>query len=336
MPTLLGIGFCLWRQLRLVRIRLTPLKRSEASTATRAGILLARMARDNRVDCYYAGARRVAEPVLARANVGLTMDQPILIEERDGTVARLTLNRPGARNSLSLDLLERMHSAVAELGAADDVHVIVIAAAGPGFCAGHDLKELTAARAAPDNGRAFFEDTMDKCAGLMMAIVRCPKPVIAEVHGVATAAGCQLVASCDLAVASDVAQFATPGVNIGLFCSTPMVALSRNVGRKTAMKMLLTGDLISADDAARIGLVNDVVAAADVRSATYDLARKIASKAPATLRIGKEAFYRQVEMPLPDAYRYAAEVMVLNMLEPDAKEGISAFIGKRNPVWNPL
>ncbi|MEK6216872.1 MAG: enoyl-CoA hydratase, partial [Boseongicola sp.] len=238
------------------------------------------------------------------------MSEDILIEERDGTVARLTMNRPGARNSLSVDLLERLDDALMELGAATDVHVIVIAANGPGFCAGHDLKELTAARANADKGRAFFEETMDKCARLMLAIVRCPKPVIAEVHGVATAAGCQLVATCDLAVASDVAQFATPGVNIGLFCSTPMVALSRNVGRKAAMKMLLTGDLINAAEAERIGLINDVVSASDLRPATDKLAHQIASKAPATLRIGKEAFYQQVELPLPDAYRHASEVMV--------------------------
>lgn len=264
------------------------------------------------------------------------MSGDIVIEERDGTVARLTLNRPDARNSLSLDLLKRLNGVIAELGASKEVHVIVIAAAGPGFCAGHDLKELTAARAQADKGRAFFEETMSECARLMLTIVRCPKPVIAEVHGVATAAGCQLVASCDLAVATDAAQFATPGVNIGLFCSTPMVALSRNVGRKPAMKMLLTGDLISASEAAKIGLVNDIVAPSELRSATNDLARQIASKSPATLRIGKEAFYQQVEMPLPDAYRYASEVMVMNMLEPDAEEGIGAFIEKRAPSWRAL
>ncbi|MGI9391689.1 MAG: enoyl-CoA hydratase [Boseongicola sp.] len=264
------------------------------------------------------------------------MSGDIVIEEREGTVARLTLNRPDARNSLSLDLIERLNGAITTLGKNKDVHVIVIAAAGPGYCAGHDLKELTAARAQTDKGRAFFEETMNKCAELMLGIVRCPKPVIAEVHGVATAAGCQLVASCDLAVASVESQFATPGVNIGLFCSTPMVALSRNVGRKFAMKMLLTGDLIGADEAAQIGLVNDVVAAADLRTATDTLARQIASKSPATLQIGKEAFYQQIELPLPDAYRHASEVMVLNMLEPDAEEGIGAFIDKRAPAWRSL
>ncbi len=264
------------------------------------------------------------------------MSDDIVIEERDGKVARLTLNRPGARNSLSLALLERLTGAIDELGGSKDVHVIVIAAADPGFCAGHDLKELTAAREQPDRGRAFFEETMTKCAALMLAIVKCPKPVIAEVQGVATAAGCQLVATCDLAVASEAARFATPGVDIGLFCSTPMVALSRNVGRKASMKMLLTGDLISANEAARIGLVNDVVPAAELRGATDALGRQIASKSPATLKIGKEAFYQQIEMALPDAYRHAAEVMVMNMLEPDAEEGIGAFIEKRAPSWRPL
>ena len=264
------------------------------------------------------------------------MSDDILLREKEGQIARLTLNRPAARNSLSLELIARLTAAITELGRSEDVHVVVIAASGPGFCAGHDLKELTAAREKADRGRAFFEETMNKCAELMLAIVKCPKPVIAEVHGIATAAGCQLVATCDLAVASDEARFATPGVNIGLFCSTPMVALSRNVGRKPAMKMLLTGDLISAEAAADIGLVNDVVAASELRTATNALADQIASKAPAILRIGKEAFYQQIELPLPDAYLHAAQVMVLNMLEPDAEEGIGAFIEKRTPSWRPL
>jgi enoyl-CoA hydratase/carnithine racemase len=264
------------------------------------------------------------------------MPDDIILHERHGKVARLILNRPAARNSLSLGLLGALFDAIEQLGAASDVHVIVIAANGPGFCAGHDLKELTAARAEADAGRAFFEETMEKCARLMMAIVRCPKPVIAEVHGIATAAGCQLVASCDLAVASSEARFATPGVNIGLFCSTPMVALSRNVGRKAAMRMLLTGEMITAEHAAQIGLISDI-APPDALSATaMALAAQIAGKSPATLKIGKEAFYQQVEMPLPEAYRYTSEVMVLNMLEPDAKEGISAFVEKRAPTWEPL
>lgn len=264
------------------------------------------------------------------------MDDDILLIERDGAVARLTMNRPAARNSLSLAMLERMYQAFTDLGADNAVHVIILAANGPGFCAGHDLKEITAARSQADKGAAFFDDTMARCARLMMAIVNCPKPVIAQVHGIATAAGCQLVASCDLAIAADTARFATPGVNIGLFCSTPMVALSRNVSRKAAMEMLLTGDLLPAADACAIGLVNHVVAPDRLAAETQTLAAKIASKAPATLRIGKQAFYAQLEMPLPEAYRYCSEVMVQNMLAPDAHEGISAFIEKRDPKWEPL
>lgn len=266
----------------------------------------------------------------------MTAAQDILIETRSGNVARLTMNRPGARNSLSLEMLDRMYLAISDLGAARDVHVVVIAANGPGFCAGHDLKELTAARQNSDQGRALFEETMGKCARLMQAIVTCPKPVIAQVHGIATAAGCQLVASCDLAVASNDAWFATPGVNIGLFCSTPMVALSRNVPRKAAMEMLLTGDLIPADQALQFGLLNKVVDGDDLEIETQALADKIAAKAPATLRIGKLAFYQQVEMPLANAYEYTSRVMVANMMEPDAQEGIGAFIEKRQPSWQSL
>ncbi len=257
----------------------------------------------------------------------------IVHERRQGAVAWLTMNRPSARNSLSLAMLEQLHGAVEDLGAAKDVHVIVLAGSGPAFCAGHDLKELTAARLEPDRGRAFFEETMAKCARLMLAVVHCPKPVIACVHGVATAAGAQLVASCDLALASRKASFATPGVNIGLFCSTPMVALSRNLGRKAVMQMLLTGAPIAASDAFDIGLVNAVTEPEGLVAATEALASSIASKAPATLKIGKEAFYRQAEMPLAEAYRYASEVMVANLLEPDADEGIAAFLDKRQAVW---
>jgi len=256
--------------------------------------------------------------------------------ETNGAVARLTMNRPDARNSLSVAMLDRLHSAIYALGTDSRIHVIVIAANGPGFCAGHDLKELTAARTQPDQGRAFFDDTMAKCARLMQTIVNCQKPVIAQVHGIATAAGCQLVASCDLAVAADDARFATPGVNIGLFCSTPMVALSRNVSRKAAMEMLLTGDMIPADQALQFGLVNRVVASGDLEAETNALADKIATKAPTTLRIGKEALYQQVEMSLANAYEYASRVMVANMMEPDAEEGISAFVEKRQPNWRPL
>ena len=261
------------------------------------------------------------------------MADDILLESREGAVARLVLNRPEARNALSLAMLDGLTAAVERLGGEGGVHAIVIAGNGPGFCAGHDLKEMTAARSDSDKGRAFFKETMEKCSRLMMSVVACPKPVIAEVHGIATAAGCQLVASCDLAVAAEDARFATPGVNIGLFCSTPMVALSRNVGRKAAMRMLLTGDMVGAGEALATGLISDTAPAGKLTETTMSLAAKIAGKSPATLRIGKEAFHRQIEMSLPDAYAFASEVMVLNMLEPDAEEGIEAFLDKRAPNW---
>ncbi|MDE0208979.1 MAG: enoyl-CoA hydratase [Boseongicola sp.] len=264
------------------------------------------------------------------------MSEDILLEFHEGAVTRLVLNRPAARNSLSLAMLDELTDAITRLGGEPEVHVIVIAANGPVFCAGHDLKELTAARTQPDRGKAFFERAMGKCVRLMMSIVRCPKPVIAEVHGIATAAGCQLVSTCDLAVAADDAQFATPGVNIGLFCSTPMVALTRNVGRKSAMRMLLTGDMVRAEEAQAMGLVSDVAASNDLTETTMALAGRIAAKSPATLKVGKETFYAQVEMPLPEAYGFAADVMVLNMLEPDALEGIAAFFDRRAPHWRPL
>ena len=258
---------------------------------------------------------------------------PIRLEHRDGGLLRLTLVDAKRRNALSLRLMTALAAAIAAAGADPAVRVVVIAAEGPAFSAGHDLKELTAARTAPDRGRAFFAETMGTCAALMTSIVRCPKPVIAEVAGVATAAGCQLVASCDLAIAAEGASFATPGVHIGLFCSTPMVALSRNVAPKHAMEMLLTGASVSAADAARMGLVNRVVPADHLREETEAMARLIASKSPLTLKIGKEAFYAQSEMSLDDAYALTARVMVENMLARDAEEGISAFIEKREPVW---
>jgi enoyl-CoA hydratase/carnithine racemase len=213
------------------------------------------------------------------------------------------------------------------------VRAIVLAANGPAFCAGHDLKEITAARAGEDNGKAYFEALFATCASLMQLIVRNPKPVIAEVATVATAAGCQLVASCDLAVAADSARFATPGVNIGLFCSTPMVALSRNVASKHAMEMLLTGDMISAQKAQQIGLINQVCSAEELTEQSMAMAAKIAAKSTMTVAVGKRAFYEQAEMPLEDAYNYASKVMVDNMLKHDAEEGIGAFIEKRSPEW---
>jgi enoyl-CoA hydratase/carnithine racemase len=265
--------------------------------------------------------------VVAAAEGYVRLDRP------EPGIAVVTLARPQARNSLSLAMLATLDEAVAALAIDDTVRAIVLAAEGPVFCAGHDLKELTAHRADPDHGAAFFAQTMAACAGVMLAITRCPKPVIAAVHATATAAGCQLVATCDLAVAADTAQFCTPGVHIGLFCSTPMVALSRNVPRKRAMEMLLTGDMIGAADAREWGLVNRVVPAAQVMETALGLARQIASKSTVTVAIGKKAFTEQIEMPLAEAYDYAATVMVENMLEPDAAEGIGAFLEKRTPRW---
>jgi enoyl-CoA hydratase/carnithine racemase len=258
---------------------------------------------------------------------------PVLLREDADGIAILTLNRPQQRNSLSEGLIAALTKGLGDIATDKRVRVVVLAANGPAFSAGHDMKEMTARRADADRGRAYFKQLMDACAAMMQAIVHLPKPVIACVQGTASAAGCQLVASCDLAVASDAAKFATPGVNIGLFCSTPMVALSRNVSRKAAMEMLLTGDLIDAAEARRIGLVNRVVPAGTERDATLALARQIASKSALTVKTGKEAFYRQLEMSLADAYRYTADVMVENMLARDAEEGIGAFIEKRTPSW---
>jgi enoyl-CoA hydratase/carnithine racemase len=258
----------------------------------------------------------------------------ILLRDLDDEgILRLTLNDVARRNALSEAMLAELEKAFAEAGANPSVRVVILAAHGPAFCAGHDLKELTAGRSGPDRGKAYFTKVMALCSGVMQAIVNCPKPVIAEVTGIATAAGCQLVASCDLAVASETAQFSTPGVHIGLFCSTPMVALSRNVSNKHAMEMLLTGDMTSAKRAAEIGLVNRTVASDVVKEATMEIARKIASKSSITLATGKRAFYAQREMPLSEAYEYASGVMVENMLARDAEEGIGAFIEKRAPQW---
>jgi enoyl-CoA hydratase/carnithine racemase len=258
---------------------------------------------------------------------------PILLRETRGSVIVLTLNRPEARNSLSEGLIAELHAALQEIHDDASVRAVVVAASGAAFCAGHDLKELTARRADPDRGRSYFAEIMAACSAMMQAVVQLPKPVVAAVQGVATAAGCQLVASCDLAVASEAATFATPGVDIGLFCSTPMVALSRNVPRKQAMEMLLTGDPVQATRAREIGLINRVVAAGAERDAAIALAETIALKSAHTVKLGKAAFYRQAEMSLAEAYRYAAEVMTENMMARDAEEGIGAFIDKREPKW---
>ncbi|MET3966789.1 enoyl-CoA hydratase [Bradyrhizobium sp. S3.9.1] len=256
-----------------------------------------------------------------------------LLRETIGPIAVLTLNRPAARNSLSQAMIASLHAELNEIRDDKAVRGVVIAANGPAFSAGHDMKELTARRTDPDRGRAFFAEMMTACSAMMQAVVHLPKPVVAAVQGIATAAGCQLVASCDLAIASEAASFATPGVDIGLFCSTPMVALSRNVPRKQAMEMLLTGEPIPATRAREIGLINRVVAAGTEREAAIALAEQVALKSAYTVKLGKEAFYRQAEMSLADAYRYAAEVMTENMMARDAEEGIGAFIEKRTPTW---
>ncbi|HEY0202744.1 MAG TPA: enoyl-CoA hydratase [Acetobacteraceae bacterium] len=258
---------------------------------------------------------------------GNPANEPLLLrDDRDG-VAWLTLNRPAARNALSAPLMTALHGALDEIEAGPAIRVAVIAGAGPAFCAGHDLREL---RGLDREGVAAL---FAQCSALMQRIVGLRVPVIARVHGIATAAGCQLVASCDLAVAADTARFATPGVNIGLFCSTPMVALSRAVGRKAAMEMLLTGDMVDAPRAAVLGLINHAVPEAGLDDAVWSLARRIAGKSGTAVALGKPAFHRQADLPLADAYDYAAAVMARNMAERDAEEGIDAFLQKRAPVW---
>ncbi len=263
-----------------------------------------------------------------------TAHEPLLLQSQPAAGVRLlTLNRPNARNALSLSLIGELQAGISACGRDPSIAAVVIAAAGPVYSAGHDLKEMTAHRSDSDGGQAFFEKTMRDCAALMLAIVACPKPVIAAVQGTATAAGCQLVASCDLAVSADTATFATPGVNIGLFCSTPMVALSRNVSRKQAMEMLLLGEAMTAADAEKYGLINGAVPPHRVLDEAIGMAQKIAAKSKATVATGKQAFYRQIDMPLPQAYDFAAGVMVANMMAADAQEGICAFIEKRHPEW---
>ncbi|MGB0695638.1 MAG: enoyl-CoA hydratase [Rhodospirillaceae bacterium] len=257
-------------------------------------------------------------------------EEPILLcsDDLDHGIRTLTLNRPKARNALSMPLMQALLSAIEAAGSAPKIKVVILAANGPAFCAGHDLREI---RERKDD--AFYQALFGLCSQLMTAIVRLPKPVIAKVHAMATAAGCQLVASCDLALCAEDTRFATPGVNIGLFCSTPMVALSRNVGRKAAMEMLLTGHPVAAQEAQALGLVNRVVAAEALDEAVTSMAQTIAGKSPLTVAIGKEAFYRQLEMPLQDAYDYTAAVMARNMATHDAQEGIDAFLQKRTPIW---
>ena len=255
------------------------------------------------------------------------MPDPLLLRRDEAGIAFLTLNRPDARNALSSPLMAALEDALDAIEHDPAVRVTVLAGAGPAFCAGHDLRELRAM------GRQGHAGLFAQCSRLMQRITSLRVPVIARVHGIATAAGCQLVATCDLAVAADTARFATPGVNIGLFCSTPMVALSRAVGRKAAMEMLLTGEMLDAGEAARLGLVNRAVPEGELDAAVGALAARIASRSPASVALGKPAFHRQAEMPLHEAYDYAAAVMTRNMAAQDAAEGIDAFLGKREPVW---
>ena len=248
-------------------------------------------------------------------------------------IFRLVLSNPDSQNVLSEEMMSNIQSALDESINTKRIRVIIISAEGPIFSAGHDLKELTKKRQDSDNGKSYYQKIMKKCSKLMQSIVNNPKPVIAEINGVATAAGCQLIASCDLAYASNLSKFATPGVNIGLFCSTPMVAVSRNISNKHSMEMLLGGELITADKAEKIGLINKSIDKTTLKEETLKMALKISKKSALTLKIGKEAFYKQINMNLSDAYDYASNVMVENMLKLDAKEGIEAFITKRKPNW---
>ncbi|HVT56654.1 MAG TPA: enoyl-CoA hydratase [Xanthobacteraceae bacterium] len=268
----------------------------------------------------------------ARSPETSTAEPMLLREDKDG-ITTLTLNRPAARNALNEELMDALIAALQTIGGDRSVRAVILAANGPVFCAGHDLKEMTAHREDADKGRAYFKMLFDKCAGMMQAIVHLPQPVIASVQGIATAAGCQLVASCDLVVAAENASFATPGVQIGLFCSSPMVALSRKVASNHAFEMLSTGALIPAQRAYEMGLVNRVVPAGESHHGALELAQKITSKSAYVLKIGKEAFYRQLDMSLADAYKYGAGVMAENMMARDAEEGIGAFIEKRDPKW---
>lgn len=262
-----------------------------------------------------------------------TTDDSILLSNLDGGVLTLTLNNPPRRNALSEAMMQALQGALDAAKDDGETRAIVIAGNGPAFCAGHDLLEMTQGRKAPDKGRAFFTRLMQQCAQLMQTVVNHPRPVIADVRGIATAAGCQLVASCDLVIAANNARFATPGVNIGLFCSTPMVALSRKVGRNHAMEMLLTGEFVDAGRAAEIGLVNQVCPPEKMDETVSTLARNIASKSLMTLKTGKQAFYAQADMPLDKAYDFTVDVMIDNMLKHDAEEGVNAFLEKREPHW---
>ena len=261
------------------------------------------------------------------------MHETLKVKNVTKSIVRLTMDDEKTGNSLSDQMISLLRTTIKEVSVDKSIKVIVIAATGKIFCSGHNLKEITAARENNDQGEKYFFDLFESCSTLMQSIVNCPKPVIAEIDGIATAAGCQLVASCDLAIASDSSSFATPGVNLGLFCSTPMVALSRNVKKKDAMKMLLTGDMIDSSEAKRISLINDHVPSENLSKEVMQLANKIASKSMQTVKIGKSAFYKQAELSLSEAYKYTSEIMAENTMNADAKEGISSFLEKRDPKW---
>jgi enoyl-CoA hydratase/carnithine racemase len=262
------------------------------------------------------------------ANVSEASSEAILLREDSAGICTLTLNRPKQYNALSGELLTALQNTLDDISQNDEVRVVIIAANGKAFCPGHDLKEM---RSSED--KAFHQQLFDKCGKMMLTINQMPQPVIAQVNGIATAAGCQLVANCDIAVATEDSRFAVSGINVGLFCSTPAVPLSRNLPRKQAMQMLLTGDFISADTALRYGLLNEVVKAEQLQQTCTELAEKIVAKSSLAIKLGKDMFYRQLSMDLSEAYAYAAEKMACNMDSEDAREGIDAFIEKRKPEW---
>ena len=263
----------------------------------------------------------------------LPTDEDILLREDRGPIALLTLNRPDARNALSEDLLAALQAQFDDISKSSSIKVVVLTGNGPVFCAGHDIRQMESRRSDTDGGKAYFETTFEQCSVLMQSIVGCPKPVIAAVTGTATAAGCQLVATCDLAVASMEAKFCTPGVHIGLFCSTPAVPIARNIGRKRAMEMLLLGEMIPADDARQYGLINKVVPKAQVLDEALGMANEIASKSLPVLALGKQAFYEQFDPDLAASYDRASRAMTENMMLEDAHEGLRAFLEKRAPKW---
>ena len=262
------------------------------------------------------------------------MKKNVVNSELKNKILFLELNNPQNQNTLSEELIEDLNEKFKLASKNENVKVIILSSTGPVFCAGHNLKDLNSRKSDSDNGKSYYRKIFSSCSNLMLNIVQNSKPVIAAVNGVATAAGCQLIASCDLAYASDKAKFATPGVNIGLFCSTPMVALSRNVSKKSAMEMLLTGELIDSQKALEIGLINNIFSSDELMKKVVEQAEKISSKSMKALKIGKKAFYKQRDMPLEDAYNYTSLVMTENMLENDSKEGIAAFLEKRNPKWD--